>query len=160
MTERDPQGTYQVNATQKTYDLIEQTTSPQGQQVRKVTSFSRTPMANGRYQVVAHHLQSAKGEIICSAHIANVHFDKASGALVPQRIQLQWPAEKMQLDMTMDRQAVNVPINPNQAAAMFTRPNMGGIVNVDLARGISQPMGYVQQAGGYSRQPFSNAIRR
>src|SRR5262245_32557872 len=160
MTERDPKATYQMVAQKNTFDLVEQTTSPQGQPVRKVTQFSRKPLADGRYQVTAHYLQDAKGETICSAHVVEQHFDKASGALVPRHVQLSWPAEKMQLDMVMDRRGVNSPMDANRAAALFTRPNMGGVRSVDLAKAISQPMGYVQQAGAYQPQPSSYPPRR
>src|SRR5262249_44341453 len=128
MKERNPQAKYEVAVHQETVDLIEQTTSPQGQPVRKVTVFNRKPAANGQYQVVAHHLMGVNGEKepICSAYIKEVHYDPQSKALVPKRVVLSWPAEKMKLDMVLERPTVNPQIDQNRASVLFVRPDLGG----------------------------------
>jgi hypothetical protein len=59
----------------------------------------------------------------------------------------------MQLTIVMDRPVINGVIDQNRASLLFNRPQLGGIRTIDLARVPSQPMGYVQQTGGFN-QPY------
>jgi hypothetical protein len=147
MMERNPKGVYQVEVKPNTIELVEQTTSPQGQPVRKVTFFARTPLQDGRYPVVGHQLQDAKGQPICTARVEDTHYDRTSGAAVPRQVTLSWPAEHLQLSLKLDGLTVNNTINPTSAGMLFTRPNMPR--SIDLAKVYAQPMG-LQQAGAYS----------
>jgi len=125
--------------------LIEQATSPQGKPVRKVVVFNR---GRDQVQVRAHLLQDATGkQTICSAVITEVQQDRTTGAVVPKKVELNWPEERLTMKMKLD----GLTVNPNfdqRAAALFSRPQMPGIATWDLARGPDAPGG-VRQTGGY-----------
>lgn len=70
MCELDETKERKVNPKGNTFELVEQTVSPVGQQLQKVTVFSRDRAVPGKPQVLAHILQDANGKEICSV----VHF--------------------------------------------------------------------------------------
>ena len=146
----NPAGTYQVKMNPKTVELIEQTTSLQGQPVHKVTVFDRATAGTQWPKVVAHVLQDSGGTEICSATIVDYRADKATGAVVPHRVVLSWPAQKIRLDMTLDGVRVNA-LNEQRAAALFSRPQLRNVREIDLARLPAQPTGQVQRVRGSMR---------
>ncbi|MFN4257966.1 MAG: hypothetical protein ACK4RK_01615 [Gemmataceae bacterium] len=118
----------------KTLELVRQTTLPQGQPVRKVTVFSQ-PTRGQPPQVVAHVLQDAKdGHIICAAYITDYQQERASGAVMPHRLKLVWPAEQVELKLRLDEVTINQPLDPQRSARLFSRPVMPSIPTYDLAR--------------------------
>src|SRR5947208_2507319 len=76
-------------------ELVRETMN-QGQRVQKVTEFSRVP---AKVQVRAHKLRDARGKDICSAQIIDV--EDINGAIVPRKLVLSYPAEKLELKMTL-----------------------------------------------------------
>lgn len=148
MAEYGPPEKYTVNATQNTVELVEQTTTPQGAQVRKVTVFSRTPPRTATAPVVtAHLLQDANGKIICGAYITEVQRDANSGAVLPKKLRLEWPQQRMELKMTLNKATVNRPIDQQRTARLFTRPQMQGVQTYDLAS-VRDPGQAVRRTGG------------
>lgn len=140
---RSPEN-YQVVAHPNNVELIEQTLSPQGQKVRKVTVFNRGRAQN---QVTAHLLQDANGKLICAAYITDSMHDRTSGAILPRRLNLVWPAENMELKMRLDNVTVNGQLAADRVTRLFTRPNMANVSSYDLARGLD-PTGPVQRTRG------------
>jgi hypothetical protein len=151
MAEYNPAGAYQVAVGQKTVQLLEQTTSAQGQPVRKVTVFDKVTAPSGRPTVLAHVLQDSAGKEICSARIANVTVDRATGAVIPHKVTLSWPSH--QIEMTMQLEGVRVNALPaGQPLTVFARPQMKNVRELDLARlPPVQPTGQVQRVRGSMR---------
>jgi hypothetical protein len=141
-----------LNVNQNTLELVENGVGAQGQAVRKVIVFNRAQVSPGRAQVSAYLLLDAGGREICAARILDARYDPPSGAVVPQKIVLEWPAENnTELTLKLYGMTVNSNIAPNQALAMFTRPQLSGVQSVDLARGLDRPAGTVQRTGGVFR---------
>jgi hypothetical protein len=134
-----------------TLELVEQATSPQGKPVRKVTVFNRVAAQGNAPQVVARILQDANGKEICSATIKEVQIDRATGAILPKKIRLVFPEEKMELSMKLDGLTVNGQIEPQRTARLFTRPTMANVPSYDLARGPDAGAGQVRQTRGLMR---------
>jgi len=148
LVELDPAKNYQVTTHQRTVELVEQTTSPQGTPVRKVTIFNRN---SNNVQVAAHVLQDANGKEICAAYVSEVHHDRATGAVVPRRVQLVWPSEKITLKMKLDGVTINPQLDQQRTAALFGRPRMPDVQTYDLARGLDAGPSGLRQTRGYSR---------
>lgn len=150
ISEYDSAKQYQVITKPKTFELVEQAVTPQGQQVRKVTVFSRS--AN-QVQVAAHILQDTKGKEICRAEISEVTFDRGTGAAIPKRVRMIWPEQQLEMKMKFDKVMVNPRIEPDRTARLFTRPAMQGVQTYDLARGLdaSPTSNPIRKAGGFIR---------
>ncbi len=130
--------------------LVEKTRSPQGQLVRKVTVFNRRKAQGNNPQITDYLLEDESGKVICSAHVTEVQFDKNGGGVVPRRIELSWPEQKLKLGMVLN----NVEINPPVPAGAFVRQTPSNIPSFDLASGRpdAQPNS-LQRAGGIGYGP-------
>jgi hypothetical protein len=147
----DPGLHYQVIPHRNTLDLVCETVN-QGQRVQKITVFNRSA---SRTQVREHVLRDASGREICKASVLDAQ--NIQGVMVPQVIVLSYPAEKLELKMklyTSGRDVVvNRPLDPNQAAALFTRPRLVGVRTYDLAtRALDDGGEQLRQAGGLLQQ--------
>ncbi|HJT75909.1 MAG TPA: hypothetical protein VJ739_01800 [Gemmataceae bacterium] len=151
MAEYNPQGNYRVQADRNVVQLIEQTTSSQGQPVQKVTVFSLTAAPQGRPQVLGHILRDANGKAICSARILDVRYDQASGAVVPHRVTLSWPAQRIEMKLTLDSVRVNALNDQARVAALFTRPRLANVPTIDLAQMPAQPTSQIRRVRGSMR---------
>jgi hypothetical protein len=130
----------QDSPTSATFRLVEKTKSPQGYPVRKVIVMNRKEMRSPQPQVTAFLLlDDATGKEICSAHITTTQQDRATGAILPHRMELRMPAQKMTMALKLD----SVKINDKIAETAFTRPQMAGIESVNLATWN------LQRAGGF-----------
>jgi hypothetical protein len=143
MAEYDPRKAYQVVNHRNTVELVEQAVSPQGKPVQKVTLLSRT---QNQVQVTGHLLKDAKGDIICSASVTAVQ-KAANEAILPRRVELRWPAEKIKMTMTINDVVVNGSIPQDRVASLFSRPSLKDVPSVDLARGMDAPSGPIRRAG-------------
>jgi hypothetical protein len=131
-----PADKYEMEHDDYTIKLVERTRSPQGRMVRKVIVMKRAEQKAPNPQVLEYQLlDDASGKEMCSARISQVHKDDATGALVPRRLELRWPAAQARLDMKFDGIAVNSPL-PSTA---FVRQTMTGVRSVDLARIFDNP---------------------
>jgi hypothetical protein len=135
-----------VSARDNTLELVEDTYSPQGRPVHKVTVLRRGP--NQQVYVTAHHLRDEHGKNICSAVVLQSQQERSSNAVLPKKVQIDWPAEKIRLTMTLNDVRVNAALTPERTAVLFTRPRLKDVPSVDLARGMDPPSGAVQRAGG------------
>ena len=126
-----PADKYKLEHDADTVRLVEKTTSPQGAPVRKVIVFKRRPVAAPNAQVTDYLLvDDASGKEICGARISEVQVDRNTGAILPKRIELRWPSEKLKLALRMDGTVVNPQVSP----LVFTRQTMPGVQSFNLAR--------------------------
>lgn len=149
MAEYDPNANWHFRESGKQYELIQQTSTPQGQTVYKAIVFQRDP--SGRPQVIGHVLMDSKGTEICRALIRDWRVDQASGAEYPERVVLSWPSEKVKMDMRLEGAQINGRIEPERSTALFSRPRMPNVPSYDLGRRqLAQPTGSsIQRAGGF-----------
>lgn len=133
MAEYGPPENYTVNATPTAVELIQQTKASNGQQVRKITVFSRAPARENVPQISAHILQDANGKEICTARITEVQ--SVGGVTIPKKLVINWPQESMELKMMLKDVKVNQPPDAQRQARLFTRPQLQGVATYDLARG-------------------------
>jgi hypothetical protein len=148
MADRDPNGTFEpVKTTRDTFELVQKTTGPQGQPVRKITIFSRTQ----GMVVLGHRLEDASGNEICTAQVLERRYDQTNQVIVPRQVRLVWPAQQLTMKLKLDDLLVNGAIDADRAQAAFNRPQLRNIPSYDLARGPDQPAGQVQRTGGVTR---------
>jgi hypothetical protein len=142
---------FQVVPHATTIDLVENAVSPQGQRVRKVTVFQRAPAQGTAPQVLAHQLQDANGKVICAAKVLEVQYDRASGAILPRKMQIDWPEQHARLDLKLDSVTVNGGIEPERHARLFSRPVLRDVQTYDLARGLEASPTGLRRTGGIFR---------
>jgi hypothetical protein len=146
-----PAENYELQVKQTTLELIERSRSPQGAPVRKVTVFNRAPVSGTQPQVTAHLLQDAQGREIVSAHISEVQIDPRTGAIIPRKVRLVCPAEKLELKLQLDEVVVNDPAVAQAAPRLFARPQLANANQFDLAR-AAEPAGNVRRIGAQRTQ--------
>lgn len=156
LAEYDPSAAnYRVAVRGDTIELVNEARNAQGQPVRRVTVFSRAPSA---VQVREHVLRDQADRVICSAQIFEVYNYQYQGqsVIVPKRVVLNYPAERMVLKLNLGHDPRDVIVNqtfdPEQARTLFTRPLLSGVATYDLARGPDRPTSQVRQAGGFLRR--------
>jgi hypothetical protein len=139
MSEFDPRKAYTLVPKGNNLELVDIVVAPDGRQVRKVTMLSRK---GNQVQVIAHLLQDDKGKEICSARVLQMQRDPATDAMLPRKVEMNWPAEKVKLVVTLNEIGVNTAL-PQGNGRLFQRPALEGVRTVDLARGFeptSQPI--------------------
>ena len=133
--EADPDG--------KLLRLVEKSKSPQGVAVRKVIVMNRKEVRSPQPQVTAYLLlDDATGQEICSAHILSTAVDRTSGVIVPYKMELRMPTQKMKLALKMDGLTINATVPPTA----FVRAPMSGVDPFNLATGRTESL---QRAGGF-----------
>jgi hypothetical protein len=134
-----------------TLELREQTVSPQGQPMTRVTVFNPKPSA-GKPRICQHLLYDDRSNIVCWAEITEVEQDRTNPQVVlPTRVRMVWPAQKLEIKMMIDDGfKVNDPIDPSAREDLFTRRNLADLPSYDLAHGPDAPGG-VQRAGATQR---------
>ncbi len=147
MGEYGPPEKYQVVDRRDSYELVEETTSLRGERLKKVTVFTKTRAQGTQPQVTAHVLQDQRGNVICAAYITEVQQDRATYAVVPRRIRLVWPQQKIELKMKLDEVTVNPALDGQRTAVLFNRPNLRNIESFDLARDVYVAPGQIRRAG-------------
>jgi hypothetical protein len=140
----DPNKPYTLRASPKYLELVEPTTSPQGQPMEKVTVFNRLEVKPPQPQVVAHRLLDRQGKVVCQASIARVVYNQQTGAVVPQEVILSWPEQKMSMNLILNRPQV-VTFDQAAMARLFQRTNLT-MPGFDLARGRPDDAG-LQRTG-------------
>jgi hypothetical protein len=139
-----PAGKYQLETDLNVFRLVEKAKSPQGQPVRKVIVMNRTPVHSPQPQVTDYLLlNDATGQEICSAHIISTSTDRVTGAILPYKMELRMPAQKMKLFLKMDGLALNTGIDTK----VFERQPMTGVQPFNLATGQVETPG-LQRAQG------------
>jgi hypothetical protein len=140
-----PADRYQLKEEAEHLKLEERVMGAQGKMVRKVIVFSRRPVQAPQPQVVAYLLlDDATGKEICSAHISKVQIAKNVGAILPYRIELSWPEQKLKMRMTLNQVTVNEP--PARRDLLYVRRPLPNVPSFDLAQmRMDSP---VQRTGG------------
>lgn len=120
----DPAKNYKLNAPagKKYFELIEETTSPQGQRLQKVVVFNRESVALPAPQIIAYVLRDEKGQNICIANIKSVQ-QISNGAVLPRVVSFNWPAMKLVMTMEMNNLEA-VKMTPDLAGRYFSRQNL------------------------------------
>jgi hypothetical protein len=149
IAEYDPKGKYELKVYQNYLELIESTVSPAGEPVQRVTVFNRTLAKAGQPQVLAHVLKDAKGKLICQANVHEVVTDPTTRAVLPSKVTLEWPAQKLKMTMKMYDLKV-VTISPVQAARFFQPTGLDEYDSFDLARRVIDTPGGLRRARGSS----------
>jgi hypothetical protein len=152
MATYDENKTYKLGSNATEWLLEEDATSPQGQPVKKITVFNKGNARGSTPQVTAHRLYDEKNNLICSATIIEVQQDAATSIVVPRKVVLSWPKEKMELKMTIGEVRIARDIDPKRAETLFQRKGLSNLPSYDLARGDDAPNG-VQRVGGFQRNP-------
>jgi hypothetical protein len=142
----DPAKNYQLNVPKgKNYfELIENTTSPQGQPIQKVVVFRRNGVAPPDPQVIAYALRDSKGNNICIANIKSVQPNRETTAILPKEVSFDWPAVKLKMTMKLNDLQV-VKTNADTPDRVFSRRNLN-YQAYDLATRSLDGAG-LQQAG-------------
>jgi hypothetical protein len=149
MSSFGPPERYQLVEEGQVLKLVERTRSPQGQLVRKVLVLRRRPVLPPAPQVTDFLLlDDQTGKEICSAHVLESQMDRTTGGLLPKRLVLSWPENKLKLTMRLDTVTARVDFPPGFPA--FVRPPMQGVRSFDLAAGRfdGQPSSF--QRAGYT----------
>ncbi|MFN5291781.1 MAG: hypothetical protein ACK5E4_16965 [Planctomycetia bacterium] len=132
MGDYDPAKQYEIKNTQQSIELVEPMTYYQGRPVKKSTVFARK-MTNGQPKVIGHILRDAQGKEICNASIYEVQQNRDTGAILPQRMKISWPEDRIEMMLRFsDMQVTN--ITPDRAERLFTRNDLTNLPGFDLAR--------------------------
>jgi hypothetical protein len=138
-----PADRYKLDYDDQTLRLIEKTRSPQGRLVSKVMVIKRRETKAPDPQITHYMLiDDATNREICSAHIVQTMIDTTTGAILPKRIDLNWPQQSATLSLIMEKVAVNVSLPP----AAFVRQPLSGVQSYNLARG-PDPQGFQRVQG-------------
>jgi hypothetical protein len=126
-----PAEKYQLEHDDYILKLVERVRTPQGRMVRKVIVMKRAEQKAPNPQVLEYLLlDDASGQELCGARITETQLDPGkTGAILPRRLEMRWPAAKARLDMRFDSVTINTSLPP----AAFVRQTMPGIRSRDLA---------------------------
>lgn len=139
-------GQYKVEMKRDTIELVQDTTSLQGQPVKKVVIFDRNTLSTK--PIRAYVLRDMQGKDVCSAQIQDVQ--RVGEAIVPYKLVLNWPAQNTKLSMKLNKPTIN-QVSPEQARSLFARVPLRGIQSYDLANLARDERNVVQPAGGVLR---------
>jgi hypothetical protein len=136
IAEYDPQKKYEVRPTPQTLELIEDSIGLDGQPVQKVTVFNRAMVQVPTPQVKGYFLRDRQGQILCRAEVIDTQLDPQTNAVLPHRVKLVWPKEKMELTMKLGDMRAVPPVDPEQPQGqrMYTRKDLSHLPGFDLAR--------------------------
>jgi hypothetical protein len=103
--------------------LIERALSEDGRSLlTKVTVFNRLRVdGKGRPQVVGRRLGWKDKEVL-RATILEAHEDRSTGFVVPRKLELVWPAERLRVLVTLRDIAVGARVTPERAKVLFSAP--------------------------------------
>ncbi len=126
VSEFGPANQYKLRTVGQTVEMTSETTSPQGQPLQKVTVVALSgPNAS---RVIGHRLRNAQGQDIWTADITE--YQNVGGYVVPRKVTLKCPAEKMEVGFKLDGCKVNKLVAGRET---FQRPSYP--TEIDLARG-------------------------
>jgi hypothetical protein len=149
MASYDANAEYKLNAPPRAnyLELVQQTTSPHGQPVQRVTVFARTKQEPPHPQVIAHVLKDMSGKLICRASIRKVRVDRATGVALPTDLTIEWPEQKLSMTLLMPdvRSVNNLPVARSQA--LFQRGDLARYTSFDLGRMAVDGPGAIRRAG-------------
>jgi hypothetical protein len=88
--------------------------------LRNVAVFERR---DGGLQIVGYRLEDARGRVVGRVSVREVRHDRVSGALLPRRLLLEWPAERVKVVARLYEMRINVPLEGERARRLFTPPD-------------------------------------
>lgn len=142
-----PADKYQLEHDARSIRLVERTRTPQGQAVRKVIVMNRRAVQAPAPQVTDYMLiDDTTGKEIAIVHISETQIDRATGAILPKRMDLRWPQDGGRLALVFS----SITVNPQLPAQAFVRYPLQGVQSFDLARG-QVDNGLAQVQGNSSR---------
>ncbi|MCI0353993.1 MAG: hypothetical protein L0099_02990 [Acidobacteria bacterium] len=143
LTEFGPAEQYRMQRSGNNLELVSSSTSPQGQPLTKVTVVS---LETGR--IVRQHLKNAQGRDLWMAEISD-HQRTREGFVLPRKVTIRCPEEKMELSLRLDGCKVNSLGQGGVRTALFRRPEMRGVQTINLAQGpaATQSLPKVRGAG-------------
>jgi hypothetical protein len=145
----DSKGKYELRDNPKLayLELVESTTSAQGQPVTKVTAFNRKPVKAPSPQVIGYSLYNDKGTLLCRTQILETQVHAATGAILPQKVVMEWPRDQMKMTLMMPNLKV-ITVTPERAAKVFQRGDLSRYESFDLAkRALDNPSGLQRTEG-------------
>ena len=122
--------TMETDPSNKHVRLVQQVVTAHGLPLRKVVLVNLT---KGRGIVVEHSLYDYDGKRIALAKLSGHHLDKATGAVLPHRVILDWPQTQMSMTMDLGKIQINPASIPAQIWAM---PDLPGYEVVNLDEGL------------------------
>jgi hypothetical protein len=134
IAEYDPAAKYELKEYPKTVELIQDTTTPSGESVKRVTVFNKYQSAAGQPQVLGHALIDARGKPICRATVHKVTVDHATNAVVPTSVTIDWPAQEMSMKLMLSDVKTNA-LDKTMSGRLFSRSDLAG-ESFDLGRGM------------------------
>jgi RNA polymerase sigma factor (sigma-70 family) len=122
MRQHDPATPVEVIAQPDTLELVEKAWTPQGKPLRKVTVFHRGLVAPPRSQVQGFRVEDTEKKVLLRVEVREVAVDRATGAVVPTRLVLSWPDQKMKIDARLQRPEVCATLKQERAIRLFGPP--------------------------------------
>lgn len=118
-----------------------------------------TIVDEARGWVLEQHLYDSAGQRLATAITSKHERDALTGAVVPHRVEIQWPSAQM--SMKIDMGDVQVNALAGDAERLWAKPEISGFANVDLADpnlqiGPADPSGAARSAA-IERQPAASA---
>jgi hypothetical protein len=145
MAEYDPKAKYDLKVQAKTLELTQDAIGPNGQPVKRTTVFARLLARPGEPQVLSHILKDSKGKLICQANIERVTTDRNTGALIPTRVTIEWPAQSVSMKLMLRDVEVNT-LDKKTASRLFQPTGLEGYDSFDLAQGKVETPGSGRRA--------------
>lgn len=143
-----PADRYKLEQDGQIVKLVEHITTPAGQKVRKVIVINRREVRSPEPQVKGYLLlDDATGQEICAASITSTTVDRKTGAIVPYRMELRMPTQKMRMSLKMDGLTTNAPTS----GTPFVRQPMTNIEPFNLATERIEPFGFQRTEGSGMR---------
>jgi hypothetical protein len=134
--EERPEKKYVLKKQGRFLQLFEPTRGPRGEQLFRVTVFDNNTIDAGKRRVVAYMLVDRRGQTISKATVHDVMTTR-EGAVVPTRMTLVWPAEKIELKLKLYHPKLEV-VSAARADKLFQWTDLtrdGGLHSHDLALG-------------------------
>jgi hypothetical protein len=115
-----------------------------------VTVLDKTRKSGNGYRVVAHLLVDPQGKMISRALVQDVTVTR-EGSVIPTRLHLTWPAEKVELKLKL-YDPRPVALTAERVDHLFQRTDLtqSGLRAYDLARGF--PSRFQETGRGGTRQ--------
>jgi hypothetical protein len=147
IAEYDEKAKYELrdDPKQPVLELVQDAISPTGQPVKRITVFNRYMAKEGQPQVVAHVLKDTSGKLICKATVQKVTVDRSSGAVVPTKVKLEWPEQRLSMTLMLSDVQTNA-LDATMGARLFSRADLAHD-SFDLARGVVDTPGGINRAG-------------
>jgi hypothetical protein len=141
MTYYDPNKPYQIEKDDRTrtYRLISDETTSTGQRIRRITEFAGQTSDGTLPQVKRHLMQhpdrTGNYTTVAIAEVVRVQTMEAGGGQkafvqVPTQVVLDWPVQKVKMDLTLGK----VKLNQTEQPALFAKPSkLGDTSPINLA---------------------------